>query len=110
MRTLLEHERPLLAYLFARAALPMREDMFVKPMDDGGMGSLAIAPFEKREVGSAAAECQFDDADGIPVLATLFLDRHGSPLEVDVWKTDYSPLQRWPTKPDLGAVDYESEK
>lgn len=67
----------------------------VSDMDDGGMGSLKLYPkgilCENRRFGSAPAEIQFNDLDGIPVLATLNLDEEGNLFELDVWKVDFSP-------------------
>ena len=61
-------------------------------MSDGGMGSLAIAPFDRsRKFGSAPAECHFYDLDGIPVWVVLNLDQDGRPFEVDVWRLDFAP-------------------
>jgi hypothetical protein len=70
-------------------------------MDDGGMGSLRLATDEAlqkpgRLVGPRAAEVQFIDADGVPVLASLNLDQNGELMELDIWKTDFSPLIRIP--------------
>jgi hypothetical protein len=78
-------------------------------MDDGGMGSLRLATDEGlqqqpgRLTGRRAAELQFIDADGVPVLASLNLDQNGELLEIDIWKTDFSPLIRIPD--DLPAGD-----
>ena len=70
----------------------------VEPMSDGGMGSLAFAPVTKtRRFGRMAAECRFHDRDGVPVTAALNLDQDSAPLELDVFKVDFSVLLRWPT-------------
>jgi len=70
-------------------------------MDDGGMGSLRLATDEalqqpRRLMGRRAAELQFIDADGVTVLASLNLDQNGELLELDIWKTDFSPLIQIP--------------
>lgn len=102
-RSLLDHERPLVAYLFELAGLPVDLDALqVAPMDDGGMGSLEFVPLSRR-FGSAAAECHFRDADGALVSAVLNLDPEGLPFEVDVWRFDYAPLVAWPDRADLHA-------
>jgi hypothetical protein len=103
MRNLLPHEQPLVMYLLRQAGLPVAlEEISVRPMADGGMGSLAIAPFEPgRHRGSTPAECHFFDQDGVLVSAALNLDQHGSPYEVDVWKVDFSPTTRWPAETEI---------
>lgn len=76
------------------------QDIRVSQMDDGRMGSLRLAvrgaPVGERVFGRKAAEYQFSDTDGIQVIASLNVDQHGLPFELDVWKTDFSPLVRIP--------------
>lgn len=53
MRELLQRERPLVGYLFELAGLSVDLDALrVEPMQDGDMGSLAIAPLG-RSYGSS---------------------------------------------------------
>ena len=105
MRALLEHERPLVTYLFELAALAVDLDALrVKPMSDGGMGSLAILPLDDtRKYGSSPGKCHFYDVDGVPVSAELNLDQDGAPYEIDVWKVDFSPTVAWPSRQELRA-------
>ena len=99
MRTLYEIERPLVAYLLELASIPMDLDSLqVAPMPDGGMGSLAIAPFGGRKFGSSRAACHFYDSDGVMVSAELNVDQNGTPFEVDVWKVDFTQLRAWPMR------------
>ena len=103
MRELLKRERPLVDYLFELAGLSVDLDALrVEPMQDGGMGSLAIAPLG-RSYGSSPSECHFYDLDGVVVSATLNLDKTDIPFEVDVLKVDSSPIKRWPERTDLRA-------
>lgn len=71
------------------------DGVLVSPMDDGGMGSLRLMtpglPLDGRRFGRKAAEHRFAD-DGVAVLASLFLDQNDVPFELDVWKTDFSPV------------------
>jgi hypothetical protein len=104
MRALLEHELPLITFLFELAALSLPKSLVVQPMADGGMGSFAFAPLGTgRRFGSSPAECHFRDSDGVIVSASLYLDEQGAPYEVDVWKVDFSPLLKWPARADLIA-------
>ena len=73
----------------------------VKDSPDGGMGSLrfkAAADHDQRfskEIG----EVLFADQDGVMVSATVNLDNNDELFELDIWKTDFSPLKRYP-QPD----------
>lgn len=81
------------------------EQLLVEPMDDGGMGSFRIGEIAiPRELGCAVAEVQFSDMDGIPVTAVLNVDTEGRLYEVDVWKVNFAPLQRWPTELEMVPV------
>ncbi|MGT2457853.1 DUF6984 family protein [Cupriavidus basilensis] len=74
--------------------LPQR---FVEEMDDGGMGGLTfVSPHENRHIGSDLASVEFFDEDGVAVIVTLSLDNYGDLYELDIWKTDFSPLRRLP--------------
>ena len=105
MRHLLEHERPVVAYLFELAGIPVDLDsLIVRPMLDEGMGSLAIAPFDgSRKLGKSPAECHFYDLDGTPVSVELNLDQHDQPFEIDVWRIDFEPAVGWPLLAELQA-------
>ena len=97
-------ERRLLALLAEQASdlePGWHEGLLVSEMDDGGMGSLRLIArgasiSEKRRFGTKVAELQFTDADGVEVLVTLNVDTDGQPLELDIWKTDFSPLIKVP--------------
>jgi hypothetical protein len=65
---------------------------FVTGMDDGRMGSIAFEPRGKRRFGVQIATLEFQDNDGVPVSAALNLDDAGDLYELDIWKTDFAPL------------------
>lgn len=87
--------------------------MLVQDMNDGGMGSLRVwrGTHDHRLFGGVAAEAEFDDADGVTVLASIYLDRKGQIYELDMWKTDFSPLQQLPVPDQLRTprVDHRIE-
>ncbi|HWO89998.1 MAG TPA: hypothetical protein VNL98_12705 [Gemmatimonadales bacterium] len=64
------------------------------------MGSLLLRLPESvegpRQFRERVAELRFTDADGVEVLASLNVDQHLVPLELDVWKTDFSRLVHVP--------------
>ncbi|MFL9999234.1 hypothetical protein PQR34_48460 [Paraburkholderia sediminicola] len=104
IRLLKDEERKLLAALIAGtprapqllASLP---GCFVEEMNDGGMGSIrfCLRSDRPRRLGEQLAEREFADQDGVPVIIALNLDDRGELYELDVWKVDFSPLQRFPS-------------
>lgn len=100
-----QHEMKLLELLISKATglnLPStwKESLLVRSMDDGRMGSFRLLPHgvadENRLYGKMIAEHEFVDADGVTVIASLNTDTSGKLFEVDVWKTDFSPLIEMP--------------
>jgi hypothetical protein len=78
-----------------------QDHLLVESMDDGGMGSLKLVPSNAspyRKFGGAVSNLEFDDADGVKVLVALNIDQNGHLYEIDIWKTDHSPLIRIPAK------------
>ena len=73
----------------------------VQEMDDGGMGSLELvsrgSPSRRgQESVTHKAAVQFTDEDGVEVIASLNASEDGIPFELDMWKTDFSPIIRIP--------------
>lgn len=98
-------EKRLIRALMERSRCPSAfldhlDSLLVKNLDDGGMGSLRVllpARLASSEVmKSQAAELQFTDADGAVVIASLYVNEDGLPLEIDMWKPTFSPLIRIP--------------
>ena len=50
------------------------------------------APIARQVFGRTLVACQFRDADGVGVVASLNVDQDGVPFELDMWKVDSSPL------------------
>jgi hypothetical protein len=83
------------------AAVDLRAgEMVVESMNDGGMGSLhlgtALGGASSTNVHQIGAECRFKDQDGTDVIASLYVDVDGTPVELDVWKVTFEPLIRVP--------------
>ncbi|MGB4971766.1 MAG: hypothetical protein WBO32_03855 [Cyclobacteriaceae bacterium] len=95
MRKLKAHELPVVEACFKQAGLELSDHIRVEEMEDGGMGSLLF-----RKGASITrygiAECHFKDEDGVLVSVSLNATDEGAPVELDIWKVDYSPLERWP--------------
>ncbi|GMV18491.1 MAG: hypothetical protein AMXMBFR56_67150 [Polyangiaceae bacterium] len=92
-------ETRLLQFLGRVAHLPDEwlSDLSVEEMRDGGMGSLVLREHHAapdRHYGRTLAACQFEDCDGVAVIASLYGNRDAIPIELDVWKVDFSPLRQ----------------
>jgi len=99
MRRLREPERALARRLLLQecenpASLSRLDSLDVQEMPDGTMGSLYFPwpgkDAQTRRFGRRIAELQFDDADGVLVIASLNVDEDGDLYELDVWKTDFT--------------------
>jgi hypothetical protein len=97
-------EVALLDVLIKKSSVPIsknwKKDLLVRPMDDGGMGSLQLFPNKKnrnRVFGSQVSEHQFIDLDGVEVIVSLNVDIEGDLMELDIWKTDFSKLIQIPS-------------
>src|SRR5216684_3385296 len=86
---------------------PDIHEIRVQDMPDGGMGSIKFysgRPRSELEYGKQIAEAAFKDADGVPVSATLSVDKAGYLFELDIFKADGSPLVRYPDLRDLKII------
>lgn len=103
-RKLTKQEEDLLELLVVKARIVMHENwktgLVVSSMDDGGMGSLYLMPhgraIEGRLFGTRISEYQFTDLDGVQVIASLHLDTNGDLFELEIWKTDFGKLLKFP--------------
>ena len=97
-------EEQLLELLIERASFVVPKDwknrLLVCPMDDGGMGSLYLFPegilVENRLFGEQISDFQFTDTDGVEVIASLNIDSDGNLFELDIWKTNFGKLLKFP--------------
>ena len=85
-RTLSQDEERLLEFLIQNATvsfpLNWKADLLVKPLNDGGMGSLLLLPSRDGNwawsfIRETSSEYQFTDEDGIGVIASLNVDTEG---------------------------------
>jgi hypothetical protein len=106
MRPLLDREIPLMQSLLGMARRQDALDvLLVESMEDGNMGSLRIGETaNSRKFGRSIAEAEFADRDGVLVIATLNVDTDGQLLELDMWRLDFAPLQRWPHEQEVRPV------
>jgi hypothetical protein len=93
-RPLTLKERDLVVFILGQSS-PLHGHLnLVEEMNDGGMGSLRFVGSANRRLGACVGEAEFDDADGVTVSVALNIDQRGELFELDVWKVDFSPLQR----------------
>ena len=74
----------------------------VEDMQDGGMGGIRFCGDDRGKRPLAGiAEAEYTDDDGVLVSIVLNTDTKGAIYEVDFWKTDFSPLRRYPPPSEL---------
>jgi len=83
----------------------------VTDMPDGQMGGIVFVSDrqEGRRFGEVLGDAEFFDVDGVKVVISLYLDNFGQLYELDFWKTDFSPLRRYPDPADLRPVEAVSK-
>ena len=99
-RKLTKKEKQLLVELVNRAGISLSDNwekgLLVTEIN-GITGSLLLFPQGISEIGrcigARVGECQFQDLDGVTVVATLNLDKDGNLFELDLWKNDYSRVK-----------------
>ena len=102
MRFLREDEKAFLTRLFqVTNKLNTNLDLLkVEDMKDGEMGSLyfvtPVKTISERRMGKCISGMQFTDNDNILVLVSLNVDEDDELFELDIWKTDFSPLIQLP--------------
>jgi len=73
------------------------EQVGVKDMRDGGMGSIEFAgSFGGRRMSQCIAEADYVDSDGVSVSISVNVYQNGHLLEIDIWKVDFGSLIKYP--------------
>jgi hypothetical protein len=84
------------------------DDLHVKEMNDGGMGSLLLVPkgleTADRSFKRQIVLGEFTDSDGVPVSVAVNVDGQGQLFEFDVWKADFSRLITWPAPTSVRII------
>lgn len=96
------HQIPLINFLAQKAGIDIDiQSLKVEPLDDGEMGSIRFATASDSSLfGENVAEATFKDIDGVEVSAALYLDQDGKIFELDIFKSDFSKLEKWPNEND----------
>lgn len=99
-----EQEERLLELLVKKSSVILsdnwKNNLVVRPMDDGEMGGLYLFPngkiIEGRALGEQVSEFQFTDIDDVEVIASLNIDEDGELFELEIWKIDFGRLIKFP--------------
>lgn len=82
--------------------------IFVQELSDGHMGSIrliqSVFKNTNRQFDRKWKEVQFYDDDGVLVLTSILLDKNSCAFELEIWKTDFNPLIRFPKKEEISIV------
>ncbi len=107
-RPLHPFERELIARMlmetgFSQEFTDKWESVPVKDLQDGEMGSVRFITSShlERYFGKVIAQAEYIDEDGVPVSIVINVDQEDEIFEVDFWKFNFSPLQRYPKASDL---------
>lgn len=82
----------------------LREELvaaLVEECSDGGMGSLRFSGPLGRKFGAELATTESRDVDGIAPIISINVDQYGALFELDIWKVNFSPLVRLPSRPSV---------
>lgn len=105
-RFLREEERSLLLHLLPQGKdfeLKKRflDDVKVRDMPDGAMGSIEFICENEGGLGKTIVEAEFFDVDGVVVSVSVNENSLGDLYEMDFWKSDFSPLLKYPAPEDV---------
>ncbi|GAA4333915.1 DUF6984 family protein [Flaviaesturariibacter amylovorans] len=71
----------------------------VEPYSGSGPGSILLA--RRGEHAGDLVEAEYRDKDRQPVLITLSVNEFGELYDLDLWRSDFDPLQQYPRPEDL---------
>jgi hypothetical protein len=97
LRPIREDERALIKHLLSLVKGGSRYQIpeEVANLTEGGMGGIQLAT--RGEHTADIVEADYKDTDGRDVLITLTMNQYDELFDLDIWKADFSSLQRYPT-------------
>jgi len=102
-RLLREEEKALIRELIERTKqgneiLDSLDSLRVHDLLDGGMGSVRTVSLDDVDQRKAVpiALAEYLDSDNILISVQITCDQAGRLFEIDIWKTDFSPVIRYP--------------
>jgi hypothetical protein len=93
LRPIKPEERALLAHLLSLAKGGNR---YTIPQEVEKLGDTGIQLSSRGEHANDLVEADYKDTDGRDVFITLTTNQYDELYELDIWKTDFSPLQCYP--------------
>jgi hypothetical protein len=110
-RPLRDAERDLIRYLLRgfdstsgidrRLSQASVQDWLVGDRFNSGSVRFSSVNQRPHSHGKIIAEAEYVDGDEVPVSITVSIDEAGNLFELDLWKVDFNPLQRYPRPADL---------
>lgn len=109
-RKIRQDEQALVKQLLSLSGRKLETPEIVVQLDDGGMGSIRFptAKTSERRYGRDVIQVSYKDTDDVLVIIALIEDNNGDLYELEFWKTDFKPLNRYPTPSDI-VVDTKKE-
>jgi hypothetical protein len=93
LRPIRPEERTLIEHLLSLVKGGQRYKI---PEEVENLGETGVQLSSRGEHANDLVEADYKDTDGRDVLITLTTNQHDELYELDIWKTDFSPLQRYP--------------
>lgn len=103
-RTLKTEERELIDFLLEQCSENFDVPEETTVMDDGGMGSISFDTNNLSQHYKNFIEAEYLDSDEQLVIITLTIDKNCKLFELDFWKTDFSPLVKYPAPEELRKI------
>jgi hypothetical protein len=94
LRPIKPEEKALIEHLLQHIPNGKR---YAIPDEVENMGEYGVLLSKKGEHSLDLIEAEYIDEDRRSVLITLTANQHGELFELDIWKTDFNPLRRYPT-------------
>ncbi|RYY39982.1 MAG: hypothetical protein EOO08_07965 [Chitinophagaceae bacterium] len=98
MRPLRPEEKALIEKLLSKVS---NGKSYTIPEEAGSLGEYGLQLSSEGEHAEDLVEATFIDDDRREVFLTLTSNDSGALFELDIWKSDFSPLQRYPAPGDL---------
>lgn len=97
-RPLRPEEKTLLEFLLTKVPGGKK---YAVPAEAGSLGDFGLQLSPRGEHAEDLVEATYVDEDRREVFLTLTANAQGELFELDIWKSDFSPLRRYPTPADL---------
>ncbi len=104
MREISKLELKLVSYLLEKAGKQLHIPKMVRPLKDGGMGSISFDLVGVRKRRTKIIGGSFIDSDDILVDFELTSDENNELYELEFWKVDFSRLLRYPQWNEIRLV------